>query len=199
MITNLFTIILSTQPALNNPVSTTFPISILHTQLSLFFLLIRSLLPIKRKSGNPDLSSGKPRLPEIHCFLHFFAILFFDFWYQYYALHMARLLHLDVECVARFAFIRGNLSKRVFALKYTDFFLCAFSEAGQSACSYLIICKPIDLPTASKLRSDGTIPKSHRLNSNAAGIDIYLCHVPTPARWLYFPPFLSEDQRLWML
>ena len=32
-----------------------------------------------KKSGNRNLSSDKPRLPEIPCFLHFFAILFFDF------------------------------------------------------------------------------------------------------------------------
>ena len=32
-----------------------------------------------KKSGNWNLSSDKPRLPEIPCFLHFFAILFFDF------------------------------------------------------------------------------------------------------------------------
>ena len=32
-----------------------------------------------KKSGNWNLSFDKPRLPEILCFLHFFAILFFDF------------------------------------------------------------------------------------------------------------------------
>ena len=55
---------------------------------------------------------------------------------------MARLLQIDVKCVAKFAFVRGNLSKRVFVIKHTDF------------------------PTASKLRSEETSLKSHRLNSN---------------------------------
>ena len=32
-----------------------------------------------KKSGSQNLSSDKPRLPETPCFLHFFAILFFDF------------------------------------------------------------------------------------------------------------------------
>ena len=32
-----------------------------------------------KKSGSQNLSSDKPRLPEIPCFLHFFAIFFFDF------------------------------------------------------------------------------------------------------------------------
>lgn len=35
---------------------------------------------------------------------------------------MARLLQIDVECVAKFAFVRGNLSKRVFFIKYTHFY-----------------------------------------------------------------------------
>ena len=35
---------------------------------------------------------------------------------------MARLLQIDVECVAKFAFVRGNLSKSVFAVKHTDFY-----------------------------------------------------------------------------
>ena len=52
-------------------------------------------------------------------------------------LHMARLLQIDVECVAKFAFVRGNLSKRIFSLKHTDFYPCPFSETGQRPCSYL--------------------------------------------------------------
>lgn len=50
---------------------------------------------------------------------------------------MARLLQIDVKCVAKFAFVRGNLSKRVFSIKHTDFYPCTFSETGQRPCSYL--------------------------------------------------------------
>ena len=50
---------------------------------------------------------------------------------------MARLLQIDVKCVAKSAFVRGNLSKRVFAVKHTDFYPCTFSETGQRPCSYL--------------------------------------------------------------
>ena len=50
---------------------------------------------------------------------------------------MERLLHLDVECVARFAFVRGNCSKRVFAIKHTDIYPCTFAETSQRPCSYL--------------------------------------------------------------
>ena len=50
---------------------------------------------------------------------------------------VARLLQIDVKCVAKFAFVRGNLSKRVFVIKHTDFYPCTFSETGQRPCSYL--------------------------------------------------------------
>jgi hypothetical protein len=45
-------------------------------------------------------------------------------------------------------FVRGNLSKRVFAVKHTDFYPCTFSETGQRPCSYLYyanpqICRPL--------------------------------------------------------
>ena len=56
---------------------------------------------------------------------------------QTYRLNVERLLHLDVECVARFAFVRGNWSKRIFAIKHTDFYPCTFAETGQRPCSYL--------------------------------------------------------------
>ena len=73
-----------------NPVNSTYHLSILspqHTQYlsyplnSLSFSTVDQFpLTCKmKKSGNPNLSSDKPRLPEIPCFLHFFAILFFDF------------------------------------------------------------------------------------------------------------------------
>ena len=82
---------------------------------------------------------------------------------------MARLLHLDVKCVARFVIVRGrrgNLSKRVFTLKHNRFL--PLSVLGNRSKTLLlpIICKPTDLPTASRLRSEGTGLKSHRLNSN---------------------------------
>ena len=45
-----------------------------------FFTIDQSPLTRKmKKSGNRNLSSDRPRLPEIPCFLHFFNILFFDF------------------------------------------------------------------------------------------------------------------------
>ena len=39
-----------------------------------------------KKSENRNLSSDKPRLPEIPYFLYFFDILFFDFYFQDYCL-----------------------------------------------------------------------------------------------------------------
>lgn len=53
---------------------------------------------------------------------------------------LARLLHLDVECVTRFAIIRGCSRKFInacFFLKHIDFCPCPFSETGQRPCSYL--------------------------------------------------------------
>lgn len=75
-------------------------------------------------------------------------LLFSTILHHYYTLNVARLLHLDVECVAKFALVRGNLSKRVFAVKHTDFYPCTFSETGQRPCSYLYyanpqICRPL--------------------------------------------------------
>src|SRR5699024_11528625 len=87
------------------PVNSTYHLSILspqHTQYlsyplnSLSFSTVDQFpLTCKmKKSGNPNLSSDKPRLPEIPCFLHFFAILFFDFCHQYYCLHICFFLLL---------------------------------------------------------------------------------------------------------
>ncbi len=87
---------------------------------------------------------------------------------QNYRLNMARLLHLDVECVAKFAFVRGNLSKRVFAVKHTVF-LPLYVLGNRSKTMLLpIICITTDLPTASRLRSEETSLKAHRLNSNSS-------------------------------
>ena len=80
-------------------------------------------------------------------------------------LNMARLLQIDVECVAKFAFVRGNLSKSVFAVKHTDFYPLYVLGNRSKTLLLLIICKRTDSPTASRLCSDGTSPKSHRLNS----------------------------------
>lgn len=61
-------------------VNSTSPISKSTTQLSTFFTVDQFPLTRKmKKSGNRNLSSDKPRLPEIPCFLHFFSILFFNF------------------------------------------------------------------------------------------------------------------------
>src|SRR5699024_12434187 len=88
-----------------NPVNSTYHLSNLSTQHPQYqnqplnsppfstvdqFPLIHKI----KKSGNWNLSSDKPRLPEIPCFLHFFAILFFDFCHQYYCLHMCCLWYL---------------------------------------------------------------------------------------------------------
>ena len=73
-----------------NPVNSTYHLSNLSTQhpqyqneplnSPLFSIVDQFPLTHKmKKSGNWNLSSDKPRLPEIPCFLHFFAILFFDF------------------------------------------------------------------------------------------------------------------------
>ena len=94
--------------------------------------------------------------------------------------NLARLLQIDVKCVAKFAFVRGNLSKRVFVSKHTDFCPCTFSETGQRPL-LPIICKSTDFPTASRLRSEGTSLKSHRLNS-----DTCLCYSS-------FTPFIASS------
>lgn len=85
-----------------------------------------------------------------------------------YGLNVARLLQIDVKCVAKFAFVRGNLSKRVFCRK-THRFLPLYVLGNRSKTLLLpIICKRTDLPTASRLRSEGTSPKFHRLNLNSS-------------------------------
>ena len=73
-----------------NPVNSTYHLSNLSTQHPQyqnqplnsppFFTVDQFPLTHKtKKSGSQNLSSDKPRLPEIPCFLHFFAIFFFDF------------------------------------------------------------------------------------------------------------------------
>ena len=73
-----------------NPVNSTYHLPNLSTQYPQyqnqplnsppFFTIDQFPLTHKtKKSGSQNLSSDKPRLPETPCFLHFFAILFFDF------------------------------------------------------------------------------------------------------------------------
>jgi len=101
--------------------------------------------------------------------------------HQTHRLNMARLLQIDVKCVAKFAFVRGNLSKRVFFHK-THRFLPLYVLGNRSKALLLpIICKRTDLPTASRLRSEGTSLKSHRLNS-----DTCLCYSS-------FTPFIASS------
>ena len=83
-------------------------------------------------------------------------------------LHVARLLQIDVKYVAKFAFVRGNLSKRVFCRK-THRFLPLYVLGNRSKTLLLpIICKSTYSPTASRPRTEETSLKSHRLNSNNA-------------------------------
>ena len=94
--------------------------------------------------------------------------LFIFPWQQADALRMARLLHLDVECVAKFAFVRGNLWKRVFFHKIHRFLpLCVLGNRSKTLL-LPIICKLTNLPTASRPHSEGISLKSHRLNSTQA-------------------------------
>ena len=91
---------------------------------------------------------------------------------------MARLLQINVRFCGR----SREFIKACFHLKTNRFFpLCVF-ENKSKCLLLLIICKHTYLPTASRLCSEGTSLNFHRLNSNAAGIDIYLCHVPTQAQ-----------------
>ena len=95
--------------------------------------------------------------------------------------YMARLLQIDVKYVAKFAFVRGNLSKRVFCRK-THRFLPLYVLGNRSKTLLLpIICKSTDLPTASRLRSEGTSLKSHRLNIYN-GIVPSNANIPDPIR-----------------
>ena len=48
-----------------------------------------------KKSENRNLSSDKPRLPEIPYFLYFFDILFFDFYFQDYCLDVKSIHGFD--------------------------------------------------------------------------------------------------------
>ena len=79
-------------------------------------------------------------------------------------LDMARLLQIDVKYPQSpgkiVPFVRGNLSKRVFALKHTYSCPCSFAEIGQQPCFYLFICGLTESPIASRLRSEGISPKS---------------------------------------
>lgn len=111
--------------------------------------------------------------------------------YQHNSLHMARLLHLDVKCVARFVIVRGRSREFIKACFYlkTHRFL-PLSVLGNRSKTLLlpIICKPTDLPTASRLRSEGTGLKSHRLN-----IRILIHQAFLQIRIL---PFLLQSQQL---
>ena len=97
---------------------------------------------------------------------------------------MARLLHLDVECVARFAIVRGRSRRFIKAccfLKSHRFL--PLSVLGNRSKTLLlpIICKPTDFPIASRLRSEGTSLKSHRLNLQN-GIVPSNANIPDPIR-----------------
>ena len=80
---------------------------------------------------------AKSQNPQMPLFQAISRLLTSFSWQRNDGLHVARLLQIDVKCVAKSAFVRGNLSKRVFSVKHTDFYPCAFSETGQRPCSYL--------------------------------------------------------------
>ena len=61
-------------------------------------------------------------------------------------------------------FVRGNISMAFFDLKIAIFSTALVCGNRSMWLSLLIIYKCTDLPTASRLRSDGTSPKSHRLD-----------------------------------
>ena len=84
-----------------------------------------------------SLALGNGQIQLIHIYFNFDMFIDIKFGQKNASLHMARLLQIDVKCVAKFAFVRGNLSKRVFAVKHTDFCPCTFSETGQRPCFYL--------------------------------------------------------------
>lgn len=81
---------------------------------------------------------------------------------HYNCLHMARFLQIDV----RFCCRSQEFIKAYFCHKTHRFLPLFVLENRSKTVPLLIICKPTDLPTASRLRSDGTSPKSHRLNLN---------------------------------
>lgn len=58
--------------------------------------------------------------------------------HHYHCLDMARLLQIDVKYVAKFAFVRGNLSKRVFCRK-THRFLPLYVLGNRSIWLFLLI------------------------------------------------------------
>ena len=110
-----------------NPVNSTYHLPNLSTQYPQyqnqplnsppFFTIDQFPLTHKtKKSGSQNLSSDKPRLPETPCFLHFFAILFFDFWHQYYRLHMRwkflLILNRETEtfCKKVYTPLRGGIA-----------------------------------------------------------------------------------------
>lgn len=97
---------------------------------------------------------------------------------------MARLLHLDVECVARFAIIRRRsreFVKACYFLKSHRFLPLSVLGNRSKTLRLPIICKGTDLPTASRLRSEGTSLKSHRLDLQN-GIVPSNANIPDPIR-----------------
>lgn len=102
------------------------------------------------------------------CYYATFLHLFFFPRQQADSLHMARLLHLDVEWMARFAIVRGRSRKFIkacFSLKTHRFLPLPVLGNRSKTLLLLIICKRTDLPIVSRLLSEGTSLKSHRLNS----------------------------------
>lgn len=84
---------------------------------------------------------------------------------------MARLLHLNVECVAKFVLVRWNWSKHVFARKHTDFCPYTFSEKFKGHVpTYDMQIRRFDIRF--KTHSEEISPKSHRL-------DIHICETKT--------------------
>lgn len=92
------------------------------------------MFPFTRKLGCfecflNDVYSVKPRK---------IAVLSIVSCQQNHALNVARLLQIDVKYVAKFAFVRGNLSKRVFCRK-THRFLPLYVLGNRSIWLFLLI------------------------------------------------------------
>ena len=117
------------------------------------------------KSKNPGIQATHIRLseyPEIALFQAFFTIYFCTFDSKHTVstwLDCSRLMS-DFSSGSR------EFIKACFFRKTHRFLpLCVLGNRSK-ALLLPIICKRTDLPTASRLRSEGTSLKSHRLNSN---------------------------------
>ena len=175
-----FLIILSTQHTIYPTCQLNTPnIKINHSTLRHFLQLTIFHRPLEHKkseSQNCRCNISDPRK----------SLVFYTFSVLYFSTRDINTTHSTwLDCSRLMSDFRGcsrEFIKACFCIK-THRFLPLYVLGNRSKAMLLpIICKRTDLPTASRLRSEGTSLKSHRLNSIAAGSDTCLFRVQTPVQ-----------------